>query len=133
MANFEFDFSEITKLVADLEDAPDIAAEDIAKALHVTAGKVRDDWRESWEGSEHVPAGAASITYDLQGVASALLGRSVMEAEIGPEIGRAAGPLVGMLEYGTPTTGPRGYGAEALRKNEADFIEGIQKAAGDAF
>lgn len=127
----ETDFSDVTKLVADLEDAPNLLAENARAAIEVTARNVRDDWRESWKGSEHVPAGAASITYDLEGVASALLGKSVMEAEIGPEIGRAAGPLVGMLEYGTPTTGPRGYGAEALRKNEADFIEGIQKAAGD--
>lgn len=133
MASLDFDFSELNDLTADISNAPDITAENIAKALHVSAGKVRDDWREAWKGSEHVPAGVQSITYDLEGVASALLKKSVMEAEIGPELGRAAGPLVGMLEYGTPNTGPRGYGAEALRKNEADFVEGIQKAAGDAF
>lgn len=133
MAGIEFDFSEIVSLAASIEDAPDIAAENIAAALGRSSRNIQVDWREAWRGSEHVPAGAQSITYELTGTASLARNRSEMSSEIGPELDRPAGPLVGMLEYGTPTTGPRGYGAEALRKNEADFIEGVSKAAGDAF
>lgn len=123
-----FDFSEINALAANLDAAPGKMGRNLIAAVEVTAHNVRDDWRESWQGSEHVPAGAGSITYDLLSAASAILGRSAVSAEIGPEVGRPAGPLVGMLEYGTPNTGARGYGAEALHKNEQDFVDGVQKA-----
>ena len=125
------DFSELDALTADLGKAPGIVAANVAKALGVTAGLIKKDWQEPLKGSATVPAGAASITYDLKGSASMLLGKSSMSAEIGPELGRSQGPIVGMLEMGTPNTGPRGFGLAALKKNEADFVEGVTKAAGD--
>lgn len=123
--SIEFDFSELDALTADLTRAPKVAAENVGKALRVTAHKVRDDWREPLSGSEYLPGGAAAVSYDLKGAAS--LTGSALSAEIGPEL-KGQGPLVGMLEYGTPTVGPRGYGLAALQKNEADFIDGINKA-----
>jgi hypothetical protein len=64
------------------------------------------------------------VSYDVG------VGSDGITAEIGPEIG-GPGALVGMLEYGTPTTPPTGYGHGALQKNEADFIKGLEIAAGD--
>ena len=116
----KFDFSEILSLSADLGKAPAKAAANIGKAVAVTAKRVKEDWQEPWSGSEHVPGAPPSITYDMK------LGAGI-SAEIGPEIG-GPGSLAGMLEYGTPNTGARGYGAEALHRNEADFVEGITKA-----
>jgi len=124
----KFDFHEINALTADLVAAPAKVLPKLRQALEVTATNVKKDWQEPLKGSATVPAGAASITYDIIGAASLLLGKSAMSAEIGPELGRAQGPIVGMLEYGTPNTGPRGYGAEALHKNEADFEKGISLA-----
>lgn len=123
----EFDFTEVTQLVADLTRAPRIAVENVNKAIEVTAVKVKRDWQEPLKGSATVPGGAASVSYDIKGAAG--LTGSAISAEIGPTLA-GQGPIVGMLEYGTPTTGPRGYGAAALQKNEADFIKGIQ-IAGD--
>ena len=116
----KFDFSEILLLTADLGKASAKVVPNVIKAVEVTARHVKDDWREPWSGSEHVPGAPPSITYDMK------LGAGI-SAEIGPEIG-GPGALAGMLEYGTPNTGARGYGAEALHRNEGDFVEGITKA-----
>ena len=120
-----FDFSDLLKLAVDVGNAPVKRAENLIPALTVTGHKVRDDWREPLSGSEYLPGGAASVTYEVKTGAS-LLG-SAVSVEIGPEL-KGQGPLVGMLEYGTPNTGARGYGAAALKRNEADFELGIQKA-----
>lgn len=122
-----FDFSEINTLTADLTKAPAEVLPKIRMALEVTARHIKDDWRADWQGSSTVPAGAYAISYDIEGAASAILGKSAMSAEIGPEL-KGQGAIVGMLEYGTPNTGPRGFGAAALKKNEPDFERGIGKA-----
>jgi len=124
------DLSEINRLVADLDNVMKVVPEKIAEHVADTAKKIQADWQEPLKGSATVPGGAASITWDIHGVASALQMRSAISAEIGPVL-RGQGAVVGMLEYGTPNTGPRGYGAAALQKNEAGFIEGIEKIAGD--
>lgn len=119
------DFSEITKLAADLSSAGAKVVPFVRKAVEVTARNVKEDWQEPLKGSATVPGGAASISYDLK------VGADGVEAEVGPEL-KGQGPIVGMLEYGTPNTGPTGYGAAALQKNERDFVEGLSKALGDA-
>lgn len=125
-----FDFSEINTLTADLLAAPAKVLPKIRQALEVSARHVKDDWRDAWKGSGHVPGGAASISYDIMGFANAYVGASAMSADIGPSL-RGQGPIVGMLEYGTPNTGPRGFGAEALHKNEGDFVKGVLLATED--
>jgi hypothetical protein len=128
--SIDIDFSELTKLVADLNDAPRKVIPKVVQALHESAKKVQEDWREPLKGSEYVPGGAGSVTYDVEAGGSLLA--SAITAEVGPRTG-GPGSLVAMLEYGTPTTGPRGYGAEALRRNEAAFERAVGDAAEDAF
>jgi hypothetical protein len=101
--DFTVDSSDISRLAADISSLPAKAGPFIRKAVEVTARHVRDDWREPLMGSEYVPAGPYSVTYDLAGS-----GWAGVAAEIGPELGRAQGAIVGLLEEGTPTTGPRG-------------------------
>lgn len=125
----EFDFTDILKLAADLGEVPDNAGKNIRKAIEVTARHVRDDWREPLQGSATVPIGPAAVTYDLAG-GNAVRG-SQISAEIGPEL-KGQGAIVGMLEYGTPRNSPRGFGAAALQKNEADFINGLTIALDQA-
>jgi hypothetical protein len=75
-----------------------------------------------------LPGGARTISYDID----PLDDEPGIIAEIGPKTGKHdQGPIVGILEYGTPTTAPRGYGHEALRENEEDFERGIAKAVDD--
>jgi hypothetical protein len=119
-----FDFSELSKLAADLGEVPAKVQRNARIAVEVTARHVKDDWRAPLSQSEFIPRGAQSVSYDLS------VGPEGITAEIGPVIG-GPGALVGILEYGTPTTPPTGYGHAALQKNEADFIKGLQIAAGD--
>jgi hypothetical protein len=119
-----FDFSELSKLAADLGEVPAKVTANAKKAVEVTARHVNDDWRDQLKQSERIPRGAQSVSYDVG------VGSDGITAEIGPEVG-GPGALVGMLEYGTPTTPPTGYGHGALQKNEADFIKGLEIAAGD--
>jgi len=125
--NLKFDFSDVLKLAADLGQVPDNAGPNIRKAVEVTARNVKDTWRDSLKGSKHIPRGPSSVSYDIKGE-SALSGSSVT-AEIGPTVGAGGvGGLVGMLEYGTPTSGPTGFGARALQENEGDFQRGLEIA-----
>lgn len=121
---------DMSKLVADLSGAPRKAAPLFRKAVEVTARYVRDDWRAPLGGSRYVPAGAASVTYDIRGGLG--LRGDAIEGEVGPELGRNQGSIVGILETGTPTTGPRGFGLAALAKNAADFERGLAIAAEEA-
>ena len=125
------DTSEFDSLIADFGKHMAATPVNVAKAIEVSARHVKDDWSDALEGSERVPAGPGSITYDMLGASNVFLNRSAISAEIGPQLSRAQGAIVGMLEYGTPNTGPRGYGLEALRKNADDFERGIAKAVED--
>jgi hypothetical protein len=124
-----FDFSELSKLAADLGEVPAKTHANVRKALEVTARHVKDDWRKPLQQSEMIPRGASTVSYEFtdnpEGVA----------VEIGPTYrGKGShwvGGLVGYLEYGTPSASPTGYGHAALQKNEADFIKGLEIAAGD--
>lgn len=124
----DFDFSDVLKLAADLQDAPAKAGENISKAVTVTARKVKDGWRKKLSASEYFAGGARAISYDVTG-GNAVRG-SEISAEIGAELG-GAGSLVGINEYGSPTLAPRGYGAGALKENEEDFVRGLEIAVGD--
>lgn len=135
----KFDFTEINKLAADIGRAPDNAGPNLRAAIERTSHNIKTDWQEPLRWSSTLRAGAASISYDI-GMGVSLLHNAMsgtageansLTAEIGPEL-KGQGALVGMLEYGTPTTAPRGFGAAALEKNQEDFVRGIEKAIDDS-
>lgn len=127
--NIQIDFSDVLRLAASIEEAPAAAGRKIRQAVVVTARNIKDDWRAPLQGSSSVPGGAASVSYDVSGGQG--IRAEEIRAEIGPEL-KGQGPIVGMLEYGTPSTGPRGYGAAALEKNQEDFQRGIEIALDQA-
>jgi hypothetical protein len=120
----QFDFSDLTRLAADLGDAPKKSGPNILKAVEVTARHVKDEWRDSLKGARKLPRAAAAISYDIEAD-----GKTVT-AEIGP-VNKGQGSLVGKTEFGSPGLAPRGYGQKALRSNEKDFQNGLEKAIGD--
>jgi len=124
----DFDFSEVLKLAADLDEVPETAGENVRKAVTVTARNVKDGWRKKLSGSQTLPGTPRAISYDVRG-GNAIRG-SEISAEIGADLG-GQGSLVWVDEYGSPTSAPRGSGAAALHENERDFIEGLSKAIGD--
>lgn len=128
----EFDFTDLTRLAAQLGEVPDNAGENIRKAITVTSINVKKSWQSKIASSGSAPGGAASIGFDI-GANARLLGRGSNEitSVIGAAIG-GAGSLVFINEYGALSTAPKGSGAASLAENQADFVEGLSKALEDA-
>jgi hypothetical protein len=126
---FSIDFSALDKLAADLGEVPKNAGDNVRKATEVSARKVKDEWRSKLRGARYLPAASRAISYDIKG------GRGIrgsqIEAEIGANLG-GQGSLVGIVEYGSPTLAPRGYGLKALEDTAEDFQRGLEKAIDDA-
>jgi hypothetical protein len=126
---FTVDFSDLTRLAADLGEVPQDAGENVRKAVTVSARNVKDAWRGKLQGARALPGAARSISYDIKG-GRAIRG-SVIEAEIGAENG-GQGSLVGKTEFGSIKNSPRGYGAAALAETQEDFERGLSRALEDA-
>lgn len=131
------DSSDFARLAADLGKVPPETGEYAAKALEVSARRVRDDWRQNATGLAHAPAFPYSITYDVGSTSGALrgllggAGAQDLMAEIGPEKGRAQGALGNLIEFGSVNNPPMGLGHGALQLNEPDFEQGIDRAIAD--
>jgi hypothetical protein len=126
---FSIDFSALDKLAADLGEVPKNAGQNVRKATEVSARKVKDAWKEKLVGARSLGQANRAISYDLKGGGS--LSGSRLEAEIGATLG-GQGSLVGIVEYGSPTLSPRGYGLKALEDTAEDFQRGLEKALEDA-
>lgn len=122
------DFSELYELAADLTAVPSEANRNIKKAIEVTARSVKDDWRQGAEvSSSYAERYSSSIFYDIKYPGGAI------EAEIGPELGRAGGSA-GFLEDapGGVIAAPQHAGRDALEANKEDFARGLEIAATNA-
>lgn len=123
--SIDADFSDLLKLAADLGRVPAEVAPNLKKAVTVTARYIKDDWRKNAKRSG-LAGYAASVDYDVTESTGAV------EAEIGPNLGRNQGSF-GFVEDapGRVYSAPQHAGRDASRKNEADFIKGIEDAIGD--
>lgn len=128
----DFDFSQITKLAADLGTLSGPAVVEAAtKAVDQTAGRVQDAWNGKLYREGNAKLTGRSISYDV-GIArqfhlfqtDAVSGAdaATIVAEIGPKrgSGKQAG-IVRLLENGSAHNVPHGYGAGALQEHEADY------------
>lgn len=122
----DFDFSEISRLAADLGDAAQGTQKNVRKAVEVTARKVKDSWRDKLKGSAYLPRLPYAVDYDIEERTGGI------EAEVGFNKSRKQGPLGTISEFGTPRVGGRGFGLASLKENEEDFVDGIGIALGDA-
>lgn len=127
----DFDFSELTKLAADLGTVTDKAGPLIRTAVEITARNVKDAAKESVSsGAKSWKALPSKISYTLSGAGSNQFG-STLQAEIGYDRG-GAGSLGGIREFGSPFVPAHNDLANALHANEADFETGMSKATEQA-
>lgn len=119
----------LNELVRQIGEVPRQVGPRLRQAVEVTARRVKDQISNEYNGSRNLPHASGSITYDMHGTTGAVLGG--ISAEIGPDLGRRQGALVGMVDVGTPTVAGRQRIPKALADNEADFDHGIQKAVED--
>lgn len=120
----DFDFSELDKLAADLGDAADVIP-NVKKAVQVTSNNVKSAWRNKLQGSSTLPALPYAVSYDVE------VNAGGVEGEIGFDKDKPQGALGNVSEYGTMNNAPRGFGLASLEENQADFVEGIEKAIDD--
>jgi hypothetical protein len=113
-------------VVADMEAFPVHLLVNTRKAVQVTSQKVRDDARNRIKGHRHLPAYPFSITYDTK------ITFDGIEGEIGPDKGRAQGPLGNIVEYGTSKNAPIPHLGPALDANAEDLVAGIEIAVRQA-
>jgi hypothetical protein len=122
-----FDFSEISKLAADLTAAPPVAKRNVVAALSHTAFDIKKAWRDKIQGTEGLPVAFLTIDYDVK------VEEDTITAEIGSDTGKKQATFVTVIEFGAPgqNLAPRGYGAGALQENQPDFIKGLEIAIGE--
>lgn len=127
----DFDFTDFTKLAADIGEAIPGGRKNFRTALEVTARHVKDDWNGKLYSEGHAKRTGRAVTYDIGGFEG--FGSTILEAEIGAVrgSGRQAG-VVRLLENGSVNNGAHGYGAAALHQNEADFERGVTRAIDDS-
>lgn len=127
---------DLNQLAADLSQAPKDAWPLIAKALGVTALKIKQDWSENLGGSRN--SGSAfkhigrTVDYDVTAAKSlSVAGGSALEAEIGPNLAKKQGAMAGWFEEGQANIPALHPGYDAMKKNEGDFVTGLARAVED--
>ena len=137
--SFSFDFSEVTKLAADLGEAPKNIGPMLTGALRKSAGFVKRDARESVGDSEFWKGAASAIDYEVTASPGQVF--SALEVEIGYDKDRPGGALGNLREFGAPLAKYGGKSVplppsndllNALEKNQEDFERGIRQAGVDA-
>jgi hypothetical protein len=118
----------LNTVVADLETFPIRLAANLRTAVQITSKKVRDDARNRIKGHRYLPAYPYSITYETR----YLDGVDGIEGEIGPDKGKAQGPLGNIIEYGTSKNAPLPHLGPALDANTDDLIAGVEIAVRQA-
>ena len=131
----DFDYSELTKLSADLGRASENVGPFLRSAVMVTAGKIKKDAADEVRSSSMWAGAAGAIDYDVVAAPGEAL--STLTVEIGYNKGKRGGPLGNLREYGAPDSAsgplaPHNDLLNALEANQADFEKGIARALDDA-
>ena len=117
------DFSELSRLAADLGAVPKTSGPKIRQALEVTSRKVKDAWRDKLKGSSTLPGLPGAVSYEVATFQG--FGASVFQSEIGFDRDKSQGRLGSISEYGSINNPPRGFGHAALQENADDFEAGL--------
>jgi hypothetical protein len=125
--SIDFDYSELERLVADMEEAPRAVIPNVVKAIEVTAFKMKGSWRAAAQrlnGRGHAKRYPAAVDYEM------ILNRNgEIGADIGPDPTKSQGTL-GILEDapGGVRSTPQRSRDKAIAENIVDFERGLAKA-----
>jgi hypothetical protein len=109
---FSIDVSGADALAASFDAAGRSIKKDAAAVVSRGALNVKRQMQDELKGSPHFRKAAPAVSYDLDGT----------EAEIGPEIGRAAGSLAWIAAFGTGRT-PAWWDFTKAARDEAPNLE----------
>ena len=109
---FTIDVSGANEVAAALANAGPKVKRDAERVLSRGALNVKKQMAQELSGSPHFRSAAAAVSYDQDG----------LEAEIGPEIGRAGGSLAWIAAFGTSQT-PAWWDFTKAARDEAPNLE----------
>ena len=100
--------------------------DNLRKAVEITARHIKDDAKDNLRGMGfvYVPHLPAAVKYHMEG------NRYYVAAKV-----RATGKqarLIGVIEYGSPTSAPHPFLMPAALTNRADFLRGVRQAIKDS-
>lgn len=103
--------------------------DNLRKAVEITARNIKDDAKKNLQGMatpsiSHIPYLPAAIQYQMEG------NRYYVAAKVNAK-GRQA-RLIGVIEYGSPTSAPHPFLMPAALFNRDDFLRGVRQAVKDA-
>ena len=134
--SMSLDFSDLTKLAADLGEVPKMAGPFIRSAIMRTSGNVKKDAAKAVsKGGKRWSSAAGAIDYELK--VEAGLGGSSITSEVGYNKDKDPGKLGNLREFGAPGAdgvplAPHNDLLNSLHENEADFVTGLSIALKDA-
>ena len=135
MADYiEVDFTEVAKLADDFDAVAVGLAKLIPKAVEVSARNIKDRARAAVQGRRQLAQAAGAIDYELLGFQG--FGSTAVDAEIGYNKAKRAGPLGSLIEYGAPGStnqlAPGGELQAALEAEEDEFVIQVEAAVAQA-
>jgi hypothetical protein len=102
------DLTEVNAYIAELDRVPGELRDEVVKVGEKGALNIKRDWARAWSGHTYIGPLSRAISYDRR-----VKGASI-EWEIGPDKGRAQGPLGNVIEFGTVNNAPIPGGLPAL-------------------
>lgn len=129
-----FDFSELTRLAADLESVPKNIGGFLESAIKFTSVNVKRAASRKVGRRRHFKQAAQAIDFEVKHFSG--FGVNIIQSEVGFDKDKPAGELGNLIEFGAPGSPnaltPGNELQTSLHENEADFMRGVDKAIDDA-
>jgi hypothetical protein len=102
------DLSDLDTYIAELGRVPKDLHDEVVKVGEKGALNIKKDWARAWSGHSYIGPLSRAVSYDRR------FRGSDVEWEIGPDKGKAQGPLGNIIEFGTVKNAPIPGGLPAL-------------------
>ncbi|MGY2747210.1 hypothetical protein [Arthrobacter sp. UYCu723] len=101
----------------------------LRKAVEITARHIKDDAKKNIQGMStpsisHIPWLKNAVQYQMHG------NRYYVSATVNAKGKQAR--MIGVIEYGSPTSAPHPFLMPAALFNRADFLKGVRQAVKDS-
>jgi HK97 gp10 family phage protein len=116
-------------VVKRLEGVEPKLRDNLRKAVEITARHIKDDAKKNLmpiatPGVSHIKHLPYAIKYQMEG------NQYYVAAKVGAKGKQAR--LIGVIEYGSPTSAPHPFLMPAALFNRADFLKGVRQAVKDS-
>lgn len=118
------DLSDVDTYIAELGRVPKDLHDEVVKVGEKGALNIKRDWAQAWSGHAYIGPLSRTVSYDRK-----FRGTEV-EWEIGPDKGRAQGPLGNIIEFGSVKNAPIPGGLPALDREAPRTEKAISDVLG---